>query len=82
MIKHAGLVIDDDKIAIGNYKQIIHDRLKRLIFTPIGEGIGILSKGSYVPDMLNHLNEPTVAGQILSEIELLITMYEPLIKIS
>ncbi len=80
-MKNAGLVINQDEIVIGNYKKFIHDRLKRLIFTPIGESIGALNKGSHVPEMMYNLNDDTIAGDILSEVELLITMYEPLIEL-
>ena len=80
-MKHAGLVINENEITIGNYKKFIHDRLKRLIFTPLGESIGALNKGSHVPDMIHSLNDESIAGEILSEVELLITIYEPLIEL-
>jgi len=80
-MKNAGLVINQDEIVIGNYRKFIHDRLKRLIFTPIGESIGVLDKGSHVPEMMYNLNDDTIAGDILSEVELIITLYEPLIEL-
>ncbi len=77
----SGLVINHDNIAIGNYRTLIHDRLKRLFFTPIGEAIGALNKGSRIPEMLHNLNDYSIASNILSEVELLVNVYEPRIEL-
>ncbi len=70
-----GFVVQDGMFRLVDGKDLMHARMKRLLFTPISSMVGFIGKGSRV---LNYFWEGATkqsAASILTEVKLLVSAY-------
>ena len=72
-----GLTIDGSGINIKSNQQLLHSRLERLFFSPIGESIGFLNQGSRIQDYFWESDTVENAQAILHEVKWLLKAHEP-----
>lgn len=76
-----GFAVQDGMFRMLSGDELFHDRMRRLIFTPINSAIGFLTKGSRVIDYFWEAAQAQSAQAILSEIKVLIASYEKSAKL-
>ena len=77
-----GLSIDSQSnITIKHEHDLIASRIERLLFTGVGESIGNLERGSLIPEFFWEGATLQNAQAILREVKLLITSFEPTIRL-
>lgn len=74
-----GLILNQNKIGVASNADLLNARLERLFFMPIGEMIGNLDVGSRILDYFHEGDTVENAQAILSEVKLLVQIFEPAI---
>ena len=74
-----GLTITNGELSIKSDGELIQSRLERLFFCGLNSSVGLLQKGSRIPEILHTLATGQAPKQAITEIALLIQMYESLI---
>lgn len=76
-----GLAITKSTLDIRKNKDLLHARLERLFFCELNSSIGMLQRGSRIPEIIDSFSSEEIPKFIVAEVNFLINTYETEIEL-